>query len=273
VIGLVTDSSSQIPAGLRDRFDVDVVSLTVVLDDEPFREGVDLTTAEFYARLGAGASVTTAAPSPGDFLVAYQSVAEAGAEAIVSVHIGSNTSSTVNAARVAAKSSPVPIEVVDTGTASFAVTCCVWAAGEVIQAGADATAAAHAARSAADQVANVFVMGGLDLARRGGRLDGSIGDDGGIPVLALADGSIVELGRVRTANDAIDAMVEYLAVTAGGAPQRVGVGDALAPELAEAFAHRLRRRPDVAEVVRYEVGPSVGAHTGPGTLGACFFPA
>lgn len=273
MIGLVTDSSSQIPASLRDRFAVAVVPLVIVLDDEPFREGVDLTTEAFYARLGEGATVSTSAPSPGDFLVAYAAAADRGVEAIVSVHIGSNTSATVAAAGIAARESRVPVEIVDTGTASFAVACCVWAAGDAIAAGADAATAAGAAATAADQVENVFVMGGLDLARRGGRLDASIGDDGGLPVLALAGGSIGAVGRIGTADEAIDAMVDYLATKAAGVPQRVGVGDALASELAATFADRLRGRPDVAEVVRYEVGPSVGAHTGPGTLGACFFPA
>jgi len=62
VIGLVTDSNAQLPADLRDRYHVGVVPLTVVLDDTPYLEGVDITTADFYERLGAGASVSTAAP-------------------------------------------------------------------------------------------------------------------------------------------------------------------------------------------------------------------
>ncbi len=261
------------PALLRDRFTVTVVPLVVVLDGEPFHEGVDITTEAFYARLAEGATVSTSAPSPGDFLVAYEAAADRGVEAIVSVHIGSNTSATVAAAGIAARESRVPVEIVDTGTASFAVACCVWAAGDAIAAGADPATVARAAATAAEQVDNVFVMGGLDLARRGGRLDASIGDADGLPVLALADGSIGAVGRIATADDAIDAMVDYLAKKAAGVPQRVGVGDALTPTLAATFADRLRGRADVAEVVRYEVGPSVGVHTGPGTLGACFFPA
>jgi fatty acid-binding protein DegV len=67
-------------------------------------------------------------------------------------------------------------------------------------------------------------------------------------------------------------MTDYLVEAADGAPQRVGVGDALTPELAGEYAARLLDRPEVAELVRYEIGPSVGAHTGAGTVGACFFP-
>jgi DegV family protein with EDD domain len=273
MIGLVTDSNAQLPADLRERYQVGVVPLTVVVDDHPYQEGVDITTAEFYDRLAAGASVSTAAPSPGSVLAVYEQSAAAGATEILSIHIGSNTSATVNAVRVAAGSSQVPVEIVDTGTASFAVACCVWAAGEVLAAGGDLSRAADAARRVAGEVGNVFIVGALDLARRGGRLAADAADGDGLPVLALANGQMQSVGQVYDVDAAVDAMTDYLVEAAAGAPQRVGIGDALTPELAEAYADRLADRPEVAELVRYEIGPSVGAHTGAGTVGACFFPA
>ena len=273
MIGLVTDSNAQLPGDLRDRYQVAVVPLTVVVDDHPYQEGVDITTPEFYERLAAGASVSTAAPSPGSVLAAYEQLAAAGATEILSIHIGSNTSATVNAVNVAAGSSPVPVEIVDTGTASFAVACCVWAAGEVLAAGGDLTHAADVARRVADQVGNVFIVGALDLARRGGRLAADAAAGEGLPVLALAEGQMQAVGRVHDVESAVDAMTDYLVEAADGAPQRVGVGDALTPELAGEYAARLAYRPEVVELVRYEIGPSVGAHTGAGTVGACFFPA
>jgi DegV family protein with EDD domain len=272
VIGLVTDSNAQLPADLRDRYQVAVVPLTVVLDDTPYLEGVDITTADFYERLGAGASVSTAAPSPGAVLAAYEQLAAAGATEILSIHIGSNTSATVNAVKVAAGSSPVPVEIVDTGTASFAVACCVWAAGEALATGGDLTRAADVARRVAGRVGNVFIVGALDLARRGGRLAADTSAGEGLPVLALADGQMQAVGHVLDVESAVDAMTDYLVEAAAGAPQRVGVGDAVTPQVAEDYAGRLAARPEVAELVRYEIGPTVGAHTGAGTVGACFFP-
>ncbi|HUF83880.1 MAG TPA: DegV family protein [Acidimicrobiia bacterium] len=270
---LVTDSNAQMPAELRERYGVRVVPLTVVVDGEPYREGVEITTAEFYERLSGGAEVSTSAPAPGDVMKVYDEAAAAGATEILSIHIGSNTSGTVNAVRLAVGASPVPVEVVDSGTASFAVTCCVWSAGEVLKDGGKLGPAADAARAAADDVGNVFIVGGLDLAKRGGRLAEGADAGGGVPVLALAGGQMQSVGQVHDVEAAVDAMAEYLRQTAAATPQRVGVGDAVASDLADQFEARLHPLPEIAELVRYEIGPSVGAHTGAGTVGACFFPA
>jgi DegV family protein with EDD domain len=271
MIGLVTDSNAQLPAALRARYRVGVVPLTVVIDDTPYREGVDLTTPEFYKRLAAGAIVSTAAPSPGDVLAVYEQVVAAGATEILSVHIGSNTSATVNAVQLASRSSPVTVEIVDTGTASFAVGCCVWAAGEALAAGTDLAHAAAVARAVARRLGNVFIVGALDLARRGGRLAETAAKGEGLPVLALSEGQMQAVGRVHDGEAAVDAMTEYFVASAAGKLQRVGVGDALTPALAADLEARLRARPETVELVRYEIGPSVGAHTGPGTVGAVFF--
>lgn len=271
-VALVTDSNAQLPSVLRERFDAQVIPLAIVLDGQEYREGVDLTTDEFYARLAAGATVTTAAPSPGEVLAVYQAAIDAGATKILSVHIGSNTSATCNAVRIAAAACAVPVEVVDTGTASFAISCCVWAASDALAAGAEVEVAAQAARVAAETVGNVFVVGALDLPRRSGRLGAAVNDGDGVPVLALADGQMNAVGRAATIEDAVQAMTDYVVREAVGRRLRVGVGDALMPDLAAAFAQSLRSRPETAELVHYDIGPSVGAHTGAGTVGACFYP-
>jgi DegV family protein with EDD domain len=279
LIGLVTDSNAQLPAELRDRYAVSVVPLTIVVDGIAYKEGVDLDADACYDALERTATVSTASPSPGEVLRAYEAMARAGVDGIVSVHVGSNASGTLNAVKLAADDSPVPVEIVDTGTASFAIGCCVWAAGDALAAGADAEAAADAARAAATRVGNVFVVGGLDRARRGGRLSRDVADapdvtDGGdVPVLALVDGVMRQLDSVDSVDSAVTAMADHVGAHALGGQLRVGVGDARAEDAAGALAARLREVPGVAEVVRYQVGPSVVVHTGLGTVGACYFPA
>ena len=273
MIGLVTDSGSQLPAQLRDRFGIAVVPLTVVVDGVEYWEGVDITNEEFYAWLGAGASVSTSAPSPGEFAVTYETVTAVGATEILSVHLGSNISGTVNAARIAAEAMSVPVEIVDTGTASFPVACCVWAAAETRARGGSRDACAAAAKAVAAVVGNVFVAGVLELADRGGRLGAGATEGEGVPVLVLAGGRIDVAARVHDLDGAIDRMVEEASRGAAGRAQLVGVGDAAAPGAASTLAERLSGLPTTVELIRYEVGPSIGAHTGPGTVGAVFFPA
>ena len=126
MIAVVTDSSSQLPEELRARYKVWMVPLSVVVDGVAYREGVDLSTDEFYDALERGAAVSTSAPSPGELQVVYAQAA-AGATGVLAVHVGSNTSATVSAARLATAKTPVPVEIVDTATALFGVACCVWA--------------------------------------------------------------------------------------------------------------------------------------------------
>jgi fatty acid-binding protein DegV len=131
-------------------------------------------------------------------------------------------------------------------------------------------------------VGNVFVVGLLDVARAGGRLAGDVGatDAGagppGIPVLTLAGGVMREVERVAGVDLAAEAMARFVAAAgaAAGAPLRVGVGlsDRATLPLVEALEDRLRAGSGVKELVRYRIGPSVGAHTGPGTVGVMFAP-
>lgn len=274
MIGLVTDSNSQLPPALAERYGVEVVPLSVTVDGEEYLEGVDLDAAEFYARFQRRRPVvSTAQPSPGRFAEAYEAAAARGATEILSIHIGSSLSGTVNAARLASQVAPVPVRIVDTGTASFAVSLCLWEAAEEVAAGATLDEAAAAAERVGATVGNVFVVGALDLARAGGRLAGDVAPSATtIPVLTLAGGVMREIDRCHNLDEAAEVMTGF--IRAGGSSLRVGVGvsDPGTVALVEALEEGLRRAPEVSEVVRYVIGPSVGAHTGPGTVGAMFSP-
>ena len=275
MIGLVTDSNAQLPAELAGRYGVEVVPLTVLVDGVEYREGVDLDADDFYARFSTGRpTVSTAQPSPGQFAAAYETVAERGATEILSVHIGSSVSGTVNAARLASQVSPVPVRIVDTGTASFAVSLCLWEAAEAVAEGADLADAAAAAEAVGATVGNVFVVGALDVARAGGRLGDDVGPAAStsVPVLTLVGGVMQQVERCDNLERAAEVMAAF--VRAVGPSLRVGVGwsDPASLPLVAALEDRLGSAAEVSELVRYRIGPSVGAHTGPGTVGAMFAP-
>jgi len=281
LIGIVTDSNSQIPPELADRLGIVVVPLTVTVDGVDYQEGVDLEADDFYARFESGTpQVATSQPSPGAFAAAYQALADGGAEAIVSVHIGSAISGTVNSARLAATTATVPVRIVDTGTASFGVAFAAWEAADAAAGGDTLDRVVAAAERVGALVGNVFVVGALDLARAGGRMapEGlrATADGGPAPaiaVLTLADGAMRTVGQASDVGEAATIMAAH--VRAAGTSLRVGVSvsDAGTIALVEALEALLRDAPEVRQLIRYRVGPSVGAHTGPGTAGAMYYPS
>jgi DegV family protein with EDD domain len=202
-------------------------------------------------------------------------VAACGATEILSIHIGSAVSGTLNSARLAASGAPVPVRLVDTNTSSFGIACCVWQAGDAIAGGASIEDAATVAESVGASVGNVFVVKALDLARAGGRVVVDAAAEGaGIPVLSLDGADLKVVANVHDVDAATEAMAEYCTRSELGDRLRVAVGmaDAEAGPLWHALEQRVAQHPAVVDVVRYRIGPSVGVHTGPGTVGAFFWP-
>jgi DegV family protein with EDD domain len=273
-IGLVTDSNSQLPPELAERYEVEVVPITIVIDGIEYAEGVDLTADDFYARFeGATPEVSTSQPNPSLFTEAYERLAEQGADEILSVHVAGSLSGTLNSARLAVASSPVPVRLVDSGTGSFGVSCCLWEAAEAIARGAGLEEAAEVADCTAATVGNVFVLQALDLARKGGRIDLATDESEGVPVVSAKGADISVVGLAPDLDEAVTIMCDY--VTSWGDDLRVAVGvaDAAAAAMSEAMAERLDGHESVRDIVHYRVGPSVGVHTGPGTAGAFFYPS
>jgi DegV family protein with EDD domain len=270
---IVVDSAAYLPQSLIDHYALVVAPLSVELDGRNFLEGVDITAHEFYERLPVAQSVSTSQPSVGRFIEIYKEAAEEGAELIVSIHIGSRISGTVQSAQLASESSPIPVTVVDTGQASFAEGLCVWEALDVLAAGKSVHEAAEAVLAASKAVGNTFVVKALDLARRGGRLAAGEEAPAGIPVMALTGEGMKIVGTATTIEEAVEAMaghVEAAAREAGGRKLRVGVGHGAAPEIAAALRARIAEMSDIEEIVDYVVGPAIGAHTGAGTAGAVY---
>jgi DegV family protein with EDD domain len=274
-IGLCTDSNSQLSTELAERYDVEVVPLTVTVDGRDHLEGVDLDADAFYERFvdGRTPEVATSQPSPGRFLEAYRRLAERGCTSIVSVHVTAAMSGTLGSATIAAASSPVPVRLVDSGTASFGISCCVWAAALARGSGGDIETVAGAAERLGSSVATAFVVGVPLLTRRGGRAAGVDLEGDGLPVLSMAGGELTVLDRVGDLEAAVDAMVEYALDRDGRLHVAVGTSDASSRPVADALTAALTAREPVVEVVRYRIGPSVGVHTGPGTAGLFVFPA
>ena len=279
---LVTDSTAYLPADLAADLDVHVVPLHVVVGGKEYSEGVDIDAGAVAAALRRFTPVSTSRPAPAAFLQAYRAAAEGGADAVVSVHISGEMSSTIAGARLATDDSPVPVTVVDSRSMGMAMGYAVLAGARLAAAGASAEVVADAVRATCAAATVVFYVDTLEYLRRGGR----IGKAGALlgsalsikPILGLRDGHIVPLERVRTSSRAI-ARLEDLAVEAardlpsGFEGLDVVVHHLDSTERAERLAERLRARlAGGVEVRVVELGAVVGAHVGPGTLAVAVVP-
>ncbi len=260
-VGLVTDSSSQLASSLAP--EVVVVPVAIVVDGEVADE-TSLDTDLFYDRLAAGAAVTTAAPGPGRFTLAYEELAARGATVVLSLHLDERVSGVVAAARLGAADASVPVRVVDTHQTSFGVAACVLEARRALAAGRDATDVERLVHELGPSVRNVFVAPGAP----GGRVP-----DTGLAVLSFAEGAAVWVGAATSEDEALAVMVAH--VTGEPGPWRAAIGHAGhgAAAAAATLSERLVEVAEVVEVLRYRLGPSVGVHTGALSFGAVFWPA
>ncbi|MBK5330859.1 MAG: DegV family protein [Ilumatobacteraceae bacterium] len=271
MIGICTDSNSQLPESLAQRYAVEVVPITVTVDGHEYLEGVDLDADRFYELLATEprSRVSTSQPSPGQFAAAYETLLQRGCDQIVSIHLMAATSGTLNSARLATKSLPIPVRLVDSGTAGFGISCCVWAAAEAVARGASIDEAVQIAESLSPQISAVFIVGQLDFLHTERALD----KPDGIPVMRMHDGALEVVEHVTTATDAVHAMAA--AATGWGSRLNVAVGmaDRSGERFSQGLAAAIGESPNVVEVVRYRIGPSVGAYAGLGTVGCFMFPA
>lgn len=278
VHGIVTDSSSQITDELTERFGVEVVPLIVTIDGTEYLEGVQLDADDFYAHFAGGRTpeVSTSQPSPGAFGETYRRLADRGCTEIWSVHIAEAMSGTVGAARLAARDAAVPVHVVDTGSASFGVSICVWATAVALGRGGNVDDVRRRIDGLVARLGTAFMVGVPQLTERGGRIAELDLDGGDIPVLAMHAGQVEVLDRVSTVEDTVDVMSTYarswLEREPGGVTVAIGTADEPSRDLSERLDVALRGIDGIDDVIHYRVGPSVGAHTGPGTFGLFVFP-
>jgi fatty acid-binding protein DegV len=261
MIGICTDSNSQLPESLAERYAIEVVPVTVTIGDQDFLEGVDLDADRFYELMGADPrpSISTSQPSPGQFAAAYEALLQRGCDEILSIHVAASTSGTLNSARLATRSVPVPVRLVDSGLAGFGVSCCVWAAAEAVAHGASIDEAVQIVEALTPQIGTVFVLGA--------------GLDGDIAVLTIHGGEFEVMTRAATMADAVETMA---AAVIGWGPRlnvALGMADRTALPLTEALETKIGAAANVVEVVRYRIGPSVGAYAGSGAVGCFMFPA
>ena len=274
-VAIVTDSTADLDPNLAAQLGVDVVPLFVNFGETSFRDRVDITRDEFYARLASESALpTTSQASAAAYGESFAKHAAAGAE-IVCLSISAGLSGTINAATIAASHFPqTKIRVFDSRTVSGGLMLLVLAATELAER-KDADAIVAALEALRERQRLFAALPDLSHAVRTGRISKAMAMLGGImkiaPVITLDEcGKTAEYARVRTFTKALDTLVDATVEHVGSAESaRVAIVHARAPETAatlrERLSAKLGRRPLRLDVL--ETGPAIAVHAGVGAAG------
>jgi len=268
-IRVVTDSTSDLPAEVVRDLGITVVPALVQFGDRVFRDGVDLSTNEFYHKLQINSVLPrTSAPSPGTFNEVYGQLARE-ANGIVSIHVSAQMSSTCDAARVGSVDLKCPISIIDSQTASMACGLLVIVAARAARDGASLSEIEALVQAAVPRTVTYGVFGTLEYLYKGGRIGRAQAFIGSMlklnPILAIKAGEILPIARVRTRPKAIERLCEILQDL--GLPQEMSVMSTTEPEEAEALAQRLAPMFPPQRMYRASIGPAMGTYVGPGAVG------
>jgi fatty acid kinase fatty acid binding subunit len=274
--GIVLDSTADFPDA-ADRFqNWRVVPLYVRFGGDSYRDYVDIGPAEFYERLrGAEDLPTTSQPTPEDFAVAYGELA--GLERVFVLTVSAKLSGTYASAQQAAEETAGRVRVIDTATASAAIAMLGMAIQRRLDQGTTDEEVDELVSRFKRETGLVFTLDTLEYLAKGGRIGRAAGWAGQLlnikPILTLEDGEVLPLKRVRGNRKAIQEFADsFRDGSVDGPGLRVGMAHADAPDrmtALEKLVHDVRPQAEIE--VATTLGPVVGTHAGPGTVGLFWF--
>ena len=277
-VRVVTDSTSDLPADLAEELDITVVPLNVHFGSEVFKDGVDLTTDQFFDRLFSGPEFpTTSQPSVGDFMETYSRVGGTS-DGVVSVHVSSKVSGTLNSATQGAVQSGVtcPIEVLDTQQASMGIGLVAIAAARAARDGAALEEVVAVANSAIDRCQCIALLDTLEYLQKGGRIGKARALVGTLlrikPLIIVSDGEVHDFAKERTRRKAV-ARLERAAQgfsPLSAAAVMYSTSRDEADQLAQSLGSLITGD---AEPMVARFGPVLGTYVGPDSIGIALLSA
>ncbi len=283
-VSIVTDSVACIPEALLKKLDIRFAPYYIHWGAETFRDLITIRCEAFYRRLSRTTEdyPKTANPSPGDYLEIYQELADEGAEELASIHITSKGSGAYQAALnakeiILAKLPHLKIEVIDTLNVSLCHGWMVIEAARDAIAGASLEAVVERVKSIMPNAQMLQTADTLKYLFRGGRIGKAKHLVGSLlnikPIISMQDGIIVPLGQARTRKRVYQMMVDKIEETVGTMGKiKIAYVHAAAAEETEKLKAMVEERIECVESLIAELSPALGVHTGPGTVGLCYYP-
>ncbi len=281
MISVVTDSTSYIPLELLQSYNISVVPLKVHFGQEAYDEISGISNYDFYQRLTTTAKFpTTSQPASGQFKQAYQKILqqEPTAEILV-LTVSSKFSGTYNSALVAAEQLPeAKITVFDSLSVAMGLGLMTITAVEMATAGHSLTEIMARLEQMRRETSIVLFVDTLEYLKRGGRIGAAAAFLGTLlntkPILAIVEGKIQPLDRVRSKKKAVERLLVELESKLPdlAQPVQAGVMHIAAEAEMDSLMAMMKERFNLVRLYTSELGPVVGAHLGPGALGVGICP-
>ncbi len=282
MIRIVTDSTGYVPADIIQTYDIVVVSLKVLFGSETYAEGTGTGSAEFWRRLAESRDFpTTSQPAAGEYRMVFDLLRQANPDTeILVLNVSSKLSGSYNAAKTAAAQLPeTAITVFDSRSVALGLGLMVINAARMAAAGQTIPAIMARLEQMRRDTRIVLAVETLEYLRRGGRIGSAMALLGTLldtkPLLAVVDGEMQPLARVRTKARAMSRLVEEMArcLPRPDQPVEAGVMHMAAEAEMVKLAAVMRDRFNITRLYTAELGPVVGVHVGPGAVGAGLCPA
>ncbi|WP_410512106.1 DegV family protein [Paenibacillus sp. BR2-3] len=276
-VKIFADSTSDLPQGWKDTYNIGIIPLYVIFEDKTYRDGMDITPEDVYERVAANGSLPkTAAPSPADFMAAFTPAIDAGHD-IVYISLSSALSSTYQNALLAAGEFPEGrIKVIDSRTLCGGIALLVMKAVRAASKGHSAAEIADMLERDRDLVETEFVVDTLDYLYMGGRCSGMQNLIGSLlkirPLLKMVEGSIVPVSKIRGKKEkAVEQMLQNaLANVERMDKDLLIVAHTMADEEARHLQTALQEATGVDEIALIPAGCVIGSHCGPQTIGLMY---
>lgn len=268
-VAVVVDSTADIPHSIRDELGIAVVPLTLMFGNESFRDGIDMTSDQFYQRLVASnVHPTTSQPSPGAFAEVYEKLAQ-DHDGIISIHLGGKLSGTARSAEQAKELVPnVPIRVIDSGSVSMGFGFLGIEAAKRAREGQDLDTIAARIESMVPNIRLWAVLDTLKYLERGGRIGRAgafLGTLLNVKPLIQVRGEVLPAERVRTHKKAIARMVDL--ASAEAPYEYLAVLHSASEPFAQELANQLGGIYPRDQIIVSQLTGVIGVHGGPGIVG------
>lgn len=276
-VKIVTDSTADIPSSLVKELNITIVPLKVVFGErETYEDGVNINAKQFYQKLATTNVIpTTSQPTPHQFEEVYKAISVKEPDAkVISIHLSSKLSGTYQSAYIACDmvKDQIEVTIIDSKKASYAVGIIVVEIAKLAHSGASYEDCMERIEQLLKDTKIYFVVDTLDYLQKNGRIGKASAVVGSLlkikPILSLnEDGEVFPFDKVRGLKKALGKIYKILEQEFGDKLIHVAVLHSNTHEFANQVSLEMESRFKIESKIITDIGPVIGAHVGPGTIG------